>query len=677
MKKSTFEIPVVLALFLIPSTLLHADERATIGHSDLLAREPGLDGSGLRVAQVEASVSSGDVYQANPAAASQNAVKFSYFDSSYSYPNAGSYVSTKQSGHANTVANHFYDTNTGVATDVSEIYMFTAGSFFNDIVYYDQDIGAKVINQSYVYGASSVAALIDAYFDNYAANHKTLLVNGLNNGTNTQITPPASSYNGIAVGREDLNHSQGPTDNRSKPELIAPGAATSYAAPYVSGCATILMEAAMSPLEHGGAGTSATASDYRTIKALLLNGAVKDFSWSNSQTRPFDTRRGAGLVNVNNAHLQLQGGKHSPTVSESVVGSSSPIPASSQVGNVSSLIGWNFSTITNLPTSSQADNYYFDLPAGTSALYDVTATLVWERQANQSDVNNLDLVLYNVTTGQVVEQSISTVDNVEHIYLRDLAAGRYALQVFKKASGNVTTSQEYALAFNYSVPAPDAPSSLAASPGAYSEIDLSWTDNATDEVNFELQRSVLSGRAYSTIATLPANTTSYSDVGLAENVTYYYRVKATNANGDSFYTNVASATTLNRLLSWRQSNFGNSTDSGDAANSADPDHDGLDNLTEYALGTDPTSAAGSDGAMAQPKASIVSVGGTDYLQITVNRVENKTDLNYIVKVCDELGTNWTEVTNILENSATTLRVRDNVAATGNDRRFIRLSVEEK
>lgn len=654
-----------------------ASEIDTIGLTDLLIREPSLNGSGLRIAQVEASTSTTvERYQPSPAAASQPAAKFSFFDSNSVYPIAGAYASNKRSGHADTVADHYFDLNTGVATDVNEIYVFNANNFINDVLAPQLNINARVINQSFI--LTNINTTVDQLYDNYADSHQTLFVNGLNNGTNTSITSPATSYNSIAVGREDLNHSKGSTNNRSKPELIAPGFYTSFATPYVSGSAAVLIEAALTPLEHGGTGTASSASDIRTIKALLLNGAVKDFSWGHTDTRPLDTRRGAGLLNINQSHLQLQGGKHSPTASESFTASPTYPPSSSVSGNVSSLIGWNFSSIANpngLP-KDQVDNYYFDIPVGSSPLYDATATLVWHRQTAQTDINNLDLILYNANTGAVIEQSISNVDNIEHIYTRSLPAGRYVLQVIKRDTGRVTRTEDYALAFNFSIPAPDAPSALTATAQPYSEIDLTWTDNSTDELNFELQRSTLSGRAFNTIATLPSDTTSYTDTALLENTTYFYRVKATNSNGDSFYTNVDSATTFSKLMNWRQDNFTSSDDIGDSANSADPDKDGMNNLTEYALGTDPNSAAGNDGGSALPKASIINNGGTNYLQITITRATNKTDLNYTVEVGNNLLT-WLPTTNILENTATTLRVRDNIAVSGNNRRFIRLKVTEK
>jgi len=72
---------------------------------------------------------------------------------------------------------------------------------------------------------------------------------------------------------------------------------------------------------------------------------------------------------------------------------------------------------------------------------------------------------------------------------------------------------------------------------------LSWTDNAGNETGFKIERSDRNPNNYVQIGTVGANVTSYSDTTVRKGTTYYYRVRATNANGDSVYSNEASATT--------------------------------------------------------------------------------------------------------------------------------------
>jgi hypothetical protein len=91
---------------------------------------------------------------------------------------------------------------------------------------------------------------------------------------------------------------------------------------------------------------------------------------------------------------------------------------------------------------------------------------------------------------------------------------------------------------------PADPSSLTATATSSSQIDLSWTDNATDESAYVVERSLDGSTDWSQLGSaLPADSTTYSDTGLSASTTYHYRIKATNAIGDSGYSNTASATT--------------------------------------------------------------------------------------------------------------------------------------
>lgn len=92
---------------------------------------------------------------------------------------------------------------------------------------------------------------------------------------------------------------------------------------------------------------------------------------------------------------------------------------------------------------------------------------------------------------------------------------------------------------------PNAPTDGAASNATPLEISVSWTDNSDDETAFVVERSATGSGGWSVLsAAVPANSTSYVDDGLTAGVTWYYRVKATNADGDSAYTEVVSATVL-------------------------------------------------------------------------------------------------------------------------------------
>ncbi len=91
---------------------------------------------------------------------------------------------------------------------------------------------------------------------------------------------------------------------------------------------------------------------------------------------------------------------------------------------------------------------------------------------------------------------------------------------------------------------PDGPSRLAAGTLSTSRIKLTWVDNSDNELGFKIERKK-SGGSYTQIAEVDEDVTSYTNSGLQNNTEYYYRVRAYNSEGDSPYSNTASATTGN------------------------------------------------------------------------------------------------------------------------------------
>ncbi len=109
-------------------------------------------------------------------------------------------------------------------------------------------------------------------------------------------------------------------------------------------------------------------------------------------------------------------------------------------------------------------------------------------------------------------------------------------------SGNGTDGGDFIATFTANPTVPAAPSGLSASPPSAYTMNLSWTDNASNESGFVIERG-LDGAIFAPIGTAAADATAYADSGLASGTTYYYRVRAMNFMGNSGYSNVASAST--------------------------------------------------------------------------------------------------------------------------------------
>jgi hypothetical protein len=87
---------------------------------------------------------------------------------------------------------------------------------------------------------------------------------------------------------------------------------------------------------------------------------------------------------------------------------------------------------------------------------------------------------------------------------------------------------------------PKAPSALTGVLAFGPNVTLTWTDNATTETGFSIERQ-LNGGAFVQVGTVAANVTTFVDTvanGLTPSATFGYRVIATNAIGPSQPSNV-------------------------------------------------------------------------------------------------------------------------------------------
>ena len=494
----------------------------TIGVTVLQAVTTNLNGMGIRVAQAEGDENTNQppTFEVDPGAVGQPTNLFTYISalgSSGIYPNSIG----GESGHASWVAGAFYGNPFGVAPNVAHVDSYDADFFVNSVVPAQTPINDRIVNQSFIFSpfTTNQQQTVDSNYDDYAARYNTLFVSGAGNGG--PVSPPSTCYNGISVGAyyDSTNYSSvGPTlDNgRAKPDITAPSVATSYSTPQVAGAAALLIQAA---LRGDGGGSTNSAADMRTVKALLLNGAIKPADWTNAVTSPLDARYGAGVLNVFNSYEQLAGGKNSYVVSTTVpVGN--PHPPTGATGTVAVLSGWDYSTISSSNSWDRVNHYYFDVTnAMNGGAFIATATLVWIRQQNQTDINDLDLFLYDAHSSNVIASSASLVDNVEHLFVPDLPPGRYDLQVLKNGgpSGGkrITNTETYALAFEFFSP------SLNIAPSD-TNVVLTWPIYP-DGFILESTTNLSSPVVWSTNNPAPSLTNSQN------------RVAAGNADGNQFF----------------------------------------------------------------------------------------------------------------------------------------------
>jgi fibronectin type 3 domain-containing protein len=138
----------------------------------------------------------------------------------------------------------------------------------------------------------------------------------------------------------------------------------------------------------------------------------------------------------------------------------------------------------------------------------------------------------------------TTVSSLTLTFSGDTVTGNATWSWTDGSSSCSGTSAITGIRMSRSGTAPNAPSGLSAVTTSSGSIDLMWQDNADNEDAYIVERSEVSSTTnFSVVITLPADSQSFSDSGLTPATTYYYRVAASNSDGQSGYSNVRSATT--------------------------------------------------------------------------------------------------------------------------------------
>ncbi len=170
---------------------------------------------------------------------------------------------------------------------------------------------------------------------------------------------------------------------------------------------------------------------------------------------------------------------------------------------------------------------------------------------------------------------------------------------------------------------PPAPADLLATVLSSQRVGLGWA--AVPLITgYRVEKSSDGLGNWSPVASPGPDILSAVSEGLSPRSPIYFRVFALNTNGASPASSVVGALTYSAYEEWK---LGHGL-ALDASATADPDADGLPNLLEYALGTDPASSASA--SLAAP------VAADGRLRLTYARLRE--DLDYVVESSSDLQT---------------------------------------
>ena len=541
------------------------------------------------------------------------------------------------SGHATSVGIYFYGSSSSLSRSVSTIDVYDANSWAFNGVLKTNGTSAPVVESRRIQNHSWIGTVdnggatdldILRRFDFAIQRDDFLAVVGVNNGSGNAVPALlANAYNAISVGLTDGNHSTGVStvdgSGRVKPEIVAPLSATSFATPLVGSAGALLRQTAPAAGQHSVA-----------LKAMLLAGATKDqfANWNRTAGRPLDAHYGAGQLNVQHGYHILAAGQQAASGTESA-----------------GKKGWDYNT-----TAAAGRLYFFDIPA-TDTASRFSTILTWNRTVADtiagpgwgnpsSSLADLTLRLYTASgfvKGALVDESLSAVDNIEHLYEPILAPGRYALEVTGSQTG-ITYGLAWNAVTNVSIAAttPNA-AEYGLAPGTFTVTRSGALKDALT-VAYTVSGNASAAADYAGLSgtvTIPANQASANIVvspiadALAEGDE---TVTVTLASGlaATFASANATVTIGDRPIdAWRFSRFSaaelaNPAISGDLA---DGERDGIVNLVEYALHLDPKAF----NASALPTAFLNASG---FPTLTYTTVASAVDIGYIVEISTNLVT---------------------------------------
>lgn len=452
MQPTQFSHAVRVSLVLVPivgaglvAAVASADTFTDIKYTDLVARLGAATptGQGVGIGQVEAPENASGSYAPDTALAEFAGKTITLLSG----------TGLAASGHATEVARNLYGNTVSIAKGVTVISSWNVngwltGAYLNVGSAAQPALpptGVRVFNHSWIGSFGSAASDNDGIrrLDYTVTRDNLFVVAGTNNGAGSVGYPLMSyAFNSLSVGLADGNHGNALTPagidgpNRRKPDIVAPAAFTSFSTPVVGAAGALLFETALRDPTIAGNPNSAKAL---TLKSVVMASTTHRAGWSNGTptsgasrgitATPLDALYGADLLNIDRAHKVLTAGEtNGSTIVQPTV--------------MTKHQGWDY-----LQSVASGVSYYWTFRVG-QPIDEMSVLATWQRQVATNfstwNMQDFDLKLSKLVNGTVTPisgdagvgvfasgncQSISSIDNAEHLYLRGLAAGDYVLEL--------------------------------------------------------------------------------------------------------------------------------------------------------------------------------------------------------------------------------------------------------
>ncbi|MEK0451938.1 MAG: hypothetical protein RL088_4206 [Verrucomicrobiota bacterium] len=260
----------------------------------------------------------------------------------------------------------------------------------------------------------------------------------------------------------------------------------------------------------------------------------------------------------------------------------------------------------------------------------------------------------------------------------------YTVTMTDSAAGTASSSGSFQVAAAAPVltvtPASTLTSTGTVGSGVFSPSSVTYTiaNTGTGTMTWSASKSAAWVTLSSTNGTLAsgANTTVTATINATANTlaigSYSDSIAFSNTtNGTGNTTRPASLAVTTAFATWQIANFTGGASHPDAAAMLDPDKDGLVNLIEYALGTNPNSSSPNPATISK-----VNISGSDYIRISFTKNPAATDVTTTAQSSLDAGSWGTNGFIIESNTATELIIRETTPVGTATQRFYRALVTQ-
>lgn len=236
--------------------------------------------------------------------------------------------------------------------------------------------------------------------------------------------------------------------------------------------------------------------------------------------------------------------------------------------------------------------------------------------------------------GDIIRTSLSNppTSYSEYVpgYIRSLAHGNHI---------SVAVGNDSCIYRKTTTTTPPPPTGFTAVKTGDRYITLSWQNETSQPAGFMLQYRLSGSATWLSFGNiLPASPNSITVTGLLPSSTYEFRILSVEPGATSVYQSFPTPlpVTIKPIQEWRRLHFGSVANTGNGADMADPDADGIPNLMEYALSTNPLSANTQDIAISSAPYPSMAGYKTHSMAFWCNGLN--TDINYQIETSRDLVT---------------------------------------